>query len=204
MKHSTAKAMTFAPDVEARLRAYEALLRRWNAKINLVSRADAADIWTRHILDSAQLAPLMPTGTDSFTDLGSGAGFPGLVLAIVTGRPVQLVESDHRKAAFLREAARETEAAATVHAARAEALTLPPAAAVTARALAPLASLLGLAERFLRPDGICLFPKGATAADELTAAAIEWHMRVERFPSLTSPGATILRISEITRAGPDA
>lgn len=196
--------MIFPAEVTDRLRIYQALLLRWTARINLIARTDADEIWQRHILDSAQLGPLLPAPAAELVDLGSGAGFPGLVLAITTGWQVHLVESDQRKAAFLREAARATEAPAVVHPLRAEALKLPPVPVVTARALAPLAALLPLAAPLLRPDGICLFPKGATANDELTAAANGWQMRVERFPSQTSAGATILRLSEIRRVGPNS
>lgn len=206
MKHSETAGLSIPPDTRDRLLAFEALLRRWNAKINLVSRAGAADLWQRHIIDSVQLGTLLPPpgmADPGLTDLGSGAGFPGLVLAITTGRHVALVESDQRKAAFLREAIRTTGANATVHASRIETLDLPPAAAVTARALAPLPHLLSLAYPKLAPGGSCLFPKGETVNDELTAAANGWQMRVERFASLTHPGATILRLSEISRVGPE-
>ncbi len=185
-----------------RLRTYAALLLRWNARINLIGRGSEADVWQRHVLDSAQLAPLLPDPPGALADLGAGAGFPGLVLALTTGWHVHLVESDQRKAAFLREAVRVTGANAEVHAVRAESLTLPPLPVVTARALAPLTDLLALAAPLLAPGGVCLFPKGRAAEDELTAAAREWHMRVERFPSRTSPEATLLRISEISRVAP--
>lgn len=185
----------------ARLRSFAALVRKWNSKVNLVARADLECLWPRHIDDSAQLAPLFPPGSGRFVDLGSGAGFPGLVLAIVTNAHVDLIESDQRKAAFLREAARLTDAPATVHPLRAELARVQPANVLTARALAPLPRLLELAERFLTKDGVCLFPKGGTVDAELTAAAQGWHMRVERFASKTAPGATILRLSEIHRAG---
>jgi len=201
VKHCADRGLEFASRDRARLDRFADLLRRWNARINLVSRADEPALWSRHIADSAQLVPLLPDGNGTLIDLGSGAGFPGLVLAILTGRPTHLVEADQRKAAFLREAARETEADATVHAARAETLRIPPANVVTARALAPLPDLLKLAVPFLAPGGVCLFPKGRDVEAELTAAAAEWHMRVERFPSQTGPGATLLRLSEIRRAG---
>jgi 16S rRNA (guanine(527)-N(7))-methyltransferase RsmG len=193
-------------DIEAAARAplerYAALLLRWNRRVNLISRADEPTLWLRHILDSAQLVPLLPTTPGTLVDLGSGAGFPGLVLAVLTLWRVHLVESDQRKAAFLREAARGAGAAnVTVHAARAEAVRLPPADVVTARALAPVAALLPLAKPLLADQGVCLFPKGRDVEAELTEAGARWHMRVERFPSRTSPGATLLRISEIRRAG---
>jgi 16S rRNA (guanine(527)-N(7))-methyltransferase RsmG len=182
------------------LDAYAALLTRWNERINLVSPRDLPRLWERHIDDAAQLVPLMPAGTRRIADLGSGAGLPGLVLALLSGLETHLVERDQRKAAFLREAARVTGAPATVHAA--DAATLPPLGAdlVTARALAPLPVLLPLAARHLAPGGTCLFPKGATASAELTAAAQGWTMKVERFPSRTDPSATILRLTEVARA----
>lgn len=181
------------------LELYESLLRRWNARINLVSPRDLARFRERHVDDAAQLVPLIPQATRRIADLGSGAGLPGLVLAILTGLETHLVERDQRKAAFLREAARLTGAPATVHAG--DAATLPPLGAdlVTARALAPLPALLPLAVRHLAPGGACLFPKGATAEAELTAARPDWTMHVERFQSRTDPSATILRLTEVAR-----
>jgi 16S rRNA (guanine(527)-N(7))-methyltransferase RsmG len=185
-------------ETEARLRDYLALLLRWNTRINLVAKADAETLWTRHILDSAQLAPVLPLQPGPLIDLGSGAGFPGLVLALLSDRETHLVESDRRKCAFLQEAIRLlglTEV--TIHPTRIEAASLPPATIVSARALAPLPILLTHAHRILAPKGIALFPKGRTATEELTTAAVDWTMRIERFPSRTDPDSTILRLSEI-------
>lgn len=164
-----------SPDTQDRLHAYAALLATWTRRINLVSAADLPHIWTRHIQDSLRIVPLIPPGTARGIDLGSGAGLPGLVLAIATGLPFDLIESDHRKAAFLREAARLTGARATIHAARIESCALPPAPLVTARALAPLDSLLALAAPLLAPGGIMLFPKGARAAIEIEQARRRWQ-----------------------------
>ncbi len=186
-------------ETEERLEAYVATLLRWNRTINLISRRDESVVWERHVADAAALAPYLPTMAGEGIDLGSGAGLPGLVLAILTGRRFHLVESDQRKAAFLLEATRVTEAPAAVHAARIEAVVLPPAPVVTARALAPLDVLLGWATPLLAPGGICLFPKGRTVESELTQAAAQWHMRVDKRPSPTDPHATILRLSEISR-----
>lgn len=201
MKHLADLATTIAPEHRACLDRYVRLLLRWNARINLISRADEPVVWPRHVVDSAQLVPLLPDPIGTLIDLGSGAGFPGLVLAILTQWHVHLVEADQRKAAFLREAARETGVNVTIHAVRAESLRLPPVKVITARAFAPLAALLPLAAPLLAPDGLCLLPKGRDVEAELTQAAAGWHMRVERFPSQTSPSATLLRISEIRRAG---
>ncbi|OYD86111.1 16S rRNA (guanine(527)-N(7))-methyltransferase RsmG [Azospirillum brasilense] len=182
-----------------RLAAYEATLRKWQPKINLVGPSTLPDAWRRHFLDSAQLYPLLPEGARVLVDLGSGAGFPGLVLAIMGVPEVHLVESDSRKCAFLREAARVAGASVTVHNKRIEAA--PPIAAdvVTARALAPLNDLLNWAYPFLQDRGAALFPKGQNVADELTDTTKYWKMRTERFDSRTDPTGTILRVSGIAR-----
>lgn len=186
-----------SPGVLEALEAFAALVLRWNRTVNLIARRDEPDLWTRHIADSLQLVPLLRQRPERAIDLGSGGGFPGLVLAIATAIPFDLIESDQRKSAFLREAARLTGASATVHAMRIEASALSPAPLVIARALAPLPVLLGLAAPKLAEGGVCLFLKGKNATAELTAADPQWHMRVERFPSRTDPSASILRISEI-------
>lgn len=184
----------------ARLDAFTDLLLRWNSRINLVADRDAEAVRTRHIADSLQLLPLLPAGEGEVGDLGSGGGFPGLVLAIASHRPFHLVESDRRKAAFLTEAAARLGLAhVQIHPMRIDAARLPPLAALTARALAPLPELLPHAARLLAPDGIALFLKGRTAEDELTAALMHWKLRVERFISRTAPDATLLRLSEIRR-----
>ena len=190
-------------ETEARLEDFLALLLKWNARINLVAERDAAVLRARHIGDSLQLLPLLPEGQGEAADLGTGGGFPGLVLAIAdTGRRWNLVESDRRKAAFLLAASAELGLShVTVHAERIEAVALPPLALITARALAPLTVLLGHAARLLAPGGTAIFPKGRTAEAELTAAQADWTMDPERFESRTEPGATILRITGIRRAG---
>ena len=186
----------------ARFTPYLVQLERWNRTINLIGRGDMAHAAERHLADALQLAPLIPTGTTRGIDLGSGAGFPGLVLAAATGLPFDLIEADQRKAAFLREAARVLGAPVRVHAIRVEAAALPPAPLVTARALAPLPRLLELAAPLLAPGGTALFPKGTGVTAELTAAREGWHMHVEQIPSRTAAGAVILRITEIARAPP--
>lgn len=183
-----------------RLSAYIDLLRRWNERIDLVAPSTMADPWRRHMLDSAQIAPLLPPCAGRrLVDLGSGAGFPGLVLAILGVGEVHLVESDHRKAAFLREAARVTATPVTVHAVRAEGRPVTEADVVTARALAPLARLLPLAAPLLKTGGVAVFPKGRQVDNELTEAARHWKMVVERFPSRSDPGGTVLRLEGIDR-----
>ncbi|MBX6744392.1 MAG: 16S rRNA (guanine(527)-N(7))-methyltransferase RsmG, partial [Acetobacteraceae bacterium] len=195
MKQESAAEFGVSRETEAKLREFLALLQRWNARINLVADREEESLWQRHVLDSLQLAPLLPPDDGPIVDLGSGAGFPGLILALASNRPTHLVESDRRKAAFLIEAARTLGLPLVkIHPTRIEAVTLPPAAVVSARALAPLPDLLRHAHKLLAPGGIALFPKGRTAEQELTAAARGWNMRVERFPSRTDPASTILRI----------
>lgn len=183
-----------------RLTVYLELLERWQQRINLVGATTLADPWRRHILDSGQLWRFWPQGAQVLVDLGSGAGLPGLVLAVLGAPVTHLIESDRRKAAFLREAARACGASVQVHAARIE--DVPPLRAdiVTARALAPLPALLGLAERHVQPGTICLFLKGRTAASELTAAHQTWTMNAAREPSLSDPEGQIVIISEMNRA----
>ncbi len=182
-----------------RLQAYADLLLTWNAKINLVGKSTAEDVWHRHLLDSAQLFPLIPKEARMLLDLGSGAGFPGLVLAIMGVPGVHLADSDQRKCSFLREAARVTGTAVTVHAKRVEDIPAFPADIITARALAPLGELLGWAEVFLTPTSRCLFLKGQNVEVELTNAHQIWRMDVTQTPSLTDPRASVLCIQEVSR-----
>jgi 16S rRNA (guanine527-N7)-methyltransferase len=183
-----------------RLTVYLELLRRWQRAINLVGSSTLADPWRRHFLDSAQLAARVPAGATSLVDLGSGAGFPGMVLALLGVRGVNLIESDRRKAQFLREVARATGAPVAVHAERIERMPRRPAEVITARALAPLPRLLVLAERFLASDSVCLFLKGQSAERELTDARESWHMVSEMFPSLSQPTGVVLQLRGISRA----
>jgi 16S rRNA (guanine527-N7)-methyltransferase len=184
-----------------RLTAYADLLQRWQSRMNLVAPDSLADLWRRHFLDSAQLFPHIPEAA-RVADLGSGGGFPGLVLAIIGLEDVTLIESNQRKCAFLREVARVTEAKVTVAASRVEDFVpSQPFEIVTARALAPLEKLLPWAAPLLARDGFCLFLKGRLAAEELTIAQKRWHMIVERSMSVTDEQGSILKIQELTPKG---
>ena len=182
-----------------RLTLYAELLRKWQGAINLVSRDSLGDLWRRHFLDSAQLMPLLPAGCRVLVDLGSGAGFPGLVLAALGIPDVHLIESDSRKAVFLRETARQLELSVQVHNSRIEDVPGFPADAVTARALAPLSKLLDLAGPFLAEHSICVFLKGRGVEEELTAARESWKMTVMRHPSASDPSGTLLRLEHLHR-----
>jgi 16S rRNA (guanine527-N7)-methyltransferase len=194
-----AETIPVSRETLARLEAYAGLLTRWSARINLVGRDTIADLWRRHILDSAQLQPLVPTAANSMIDLGSGAGLPGLVLAILGVSGVELVEADSRKCAFLREAARITEAPVTLRPCRIEAVSPHPVDVVTARACAPLDRLLGLAEPFLAPGSECLFLKGERVEEELTLARKRWTMTVSLHQSRSDPRGVVLSLQKVAR-----
>jgi 16S rRNA (guanine527-N7)-methyltransferase len=193
-------ALALTPVLQAKLDRYAALVLEWNRRINLVGPMEAGAFRSRHLADSLQLLPLLPAD-GPLADLGSGAGLPGLVLAMGRVLPTHLVEADRRKAAFLQYACAELGLRhVTVHAARIEQVALGGIGVVTARGLAPLGVLLSYAARLLAPDGIALFHKGRGVDTELAAAAAHWHFDVERVPSRTAPDATILRISRLRRA----
>ena len=188
-----------------RLKTHVALLRKWNPAVNLVSPRSLPHVWERHVLDSAQIWALRPEGARVWVDLGSGGGFPGLVIAALAAQDqpemqVHLIESDSRKAAFLSTVLRETGLGGQVHAARIEDVNDLRADIVSARALAPLDRLLAVAQPLLAPGGIALFPKGATWKTELTQAEKSWTFTVDAVPSRTAAGAAILKIGNIERA----
>ena len=185
-----------------KLQLLERELRRWQAIKNLVGPATLDQIWDRHIVDSLQLLTLAPEA-QTWIDLGSGAGFPGLVLAIAgaeRGLQVHLVESNSRKCSFLRQISRLTGARATVHEARLETVIpdfIGRADVVSARALASLDLLLAWTEPLLKAGTIGLFPKGRDAEIELTEARKRWTFGLDVLPSLTDSEARILRITSI-------
>lgn len=187
----------------ARLDAFVAALDRWQAKTNLVAPTTLDVVWTRHIADSAQLVALAPANCDAWVDLGAGGGFPGLVVAaMLEGRTrVHLVESNGKKAAFLREAARAMGVTATVHAERAEAaIEGLSAAVVSARALAALPDLLAIAAPLLKTGATGLFPKGREAVAELTEARKSWKFEASLHESRTDPDARIVRVNRFDGA----
>ena len=189
----------------ARLDRFVATLLTWQRRINLIAPATVREIWTRHIADSLQLLPLAPTAR-IWIDLGSGGGFPGLAIACALaekpGGRVHLIESNGKKAAFLREAVRITGAPAIVHQARIEQVggkLGEPIEVVTARALAPLNELLALAEPWLKKGAQALFPKGQDVGAELTEASRYWNIEAALVPSMTDPNARILNVSQVER-----
>jgi 16S rRNA (guanine527-N7)-methyltransferase len=189
-----------------RLEGYADLLIRWTKTVNLVSRDSLHDLWRRHMFDSAQLLPLLPEICEGrrrvIVDLGAGGGFPGMVLSILGVGDVHLVESDQRKAMFLRDVAREVGSDAHIHGVRVDQLPRFRADAVTARAFAPLEKLLDEAAAFLDPAQASnghgpaqgVFLKGRKVEEELTAAHKAWKMTVEKVPSRSDSSGTILLI----------
>lgn len=187
-----------------RLSRFVALLEKWNPRINLVAASTLPAVWTRHIVDSLQVFDIAAVRTGTWADLGTGGGFPGLVVALVAAEEapdlrVILVESDSRKAAFLAAALRETGIAADLRATRIEALPPLGAAVLSARALAPLTRLLDHAAQHLAPGGRALFPKGQAHDREVEEALASWRFRLQKHPSRTDPQAVILEIEDISR-----
>lgn len=201
---STVGGVSVSRETSEALQAFDALVRRWNPAINLVSKTTLPDLWVRHIADSAQVFALCPESAGKWVDLGSGGGFPGLVVAILAKekRPqlrVVLVESDLRKATFLRQAVQTLGLSAEVISHRIEALPALKADVLSARALASLADLLGYANTHLQQDGVAIFPKGARFKEELAEARKSWNFDLEPNPSLSDPEAAILVIRNLHR-----
>jgi 16S rRNA (guanine527-N7)-methyltransferase len=218
-----ARALALTPvsrETTERLDRFVALLLEWQRSTNLIAPSTIPQLWTRHIADSLQLLDIANAATSeceqprgsarehghTWLDIGSGAGFPGLVIACaladIAGALVHLVESNAKKAAFLREAQRVTGAPAVVHAKRIEevALTLTHIDIVTARAVAPLNVLLGQCFPLLGTNGaMALFPKGQNAELELAAAAKTWNMTATLVPSRTEPASRIVVIRGVAR-----
>ncbi len=204
-RESFADKFDVSRETMERLEEYEALLNKWNPKINLVSRNTLDEIWHRHFADSAQLYQYVDNKTVSWLDFGSGAGFPGLVAATMAreNRPdlsFTLVESDQRKAAFLLTVSNALELKTAVIAERIESAQPQNADIITARAVAPLEQLLSWAAPHAHKSTILLFPKGNSYESELTTAQKHWHIEAEIIPSVTDSGSVILRIEDFERA----
>jgi 16S rRNA (guanine527-N7)-methyltransferase len=199
------RAFSVSRETICRLVTYEALLKRWQKTINLVAPSTLKDVWHRHFADSAQIWALRPESAKSWLDLGSGAGFPGLVLAIMAaehgGTQHALVESDNRKAAFLREAAREAGVAVDILCTRIETSEIRAKVGevncVTARALAPLPRLAQMAAPYFASGTVGFFLKGREVAAELEEAARTWDFKHELKPSVTDPEGRVLLLKAL-------
>ncbi|QCP86983.1 16S rRNA (guanine(527)-N(7))-methyltransferase RsmG [Cereibacter sphaeroides] len=202
MQESVLAQLDVSRETSEKLSHFVALVEKWNKAVNLIGRSTVDSIWTRHVLDSAQLRAHLALRPRLWLDLGSGSGFPGIVIAIIAADESPesrfvLIESDQRKATFLRTACRELELSASVLAARIESLPPQGADVISARALAALPELCALAAPHLAPNGICLFPKGAGHISEIAAARQSWNMELETLPSLTDPDAVILKLKAL-------
>lgn len=188
-----AAATNVSRETMGRLQIYAATLEKWQPKINLVGASTLNDLWQRHFLDSAQLTPYLG---DSLCDLGSGAGFPGLVLSIITGKNAILIESDQRKSAFLREVIRQTGANAIVFAQRIEDCRDAATDTVIARALAPLPTLMAWAGPILARSGAlqtrAIFLKGQNVEGEIETLSKMWDFAIELKQSVTDPSGVIV------------
>ena len=192
--YEVGKLLNVSRETLSQFEAYLALLEKWQRRINLVANSTMVDVWQRHILDSAQLIKFYPPNTKKILDVGSGAGFPGLVLAIMGNVEVDLVESDQRKAIFLSTVIRSLGLPAKVYNQRIE--TLPNLApdVITARALAPVSKLMKLIENQISHDTVCLFLKGASVEDELTELQTYSTMASVSHPSISSANGVVLEL----------
>ena len=198
-----AQASDVSRETLARLKAYINLLSDWNNHHNLVSAASLKDVWRRHIWDSAQLMPQIPDEARNLADLGSGAGFPGLVLAALLRDRVSvtLFEATAKKCTFLEAAAARMQISVQIRNQRME--DAPPQVfdVVTARACAPLPKLLRYAQKFLGPNSVCLLLKGQNIAVELTEAHKCWSMETKLIPSKTASSGVILEVRNLVPHG---
>ena len=198
-----ASYLNVSRETSERLEILETLMRKWNPAINLVSRNSLTDLWERHIADSIQVFRCVEA-RGHWVDLGSGGGFPGLVVAILAATEcpdltVTLVESDQRKSAFLRRVIRDTGIPCQVRTERIEVLEPQQADILSARALADFGRLLEFADRHLKPGGLALFPKGATWQKEVEAARSQWKFRAKTIMSKLDAQAVILQVEGISR-----
>ena len=185
-----------------RLRIFESLVKKWTKAINLVSKEDSSKIWERHILDSAQIYPYLPKSPGIYSDFGSGGGFPSIVLAALLYEKdpdieIHLIESDGRKAAFLRTALRELKIPGMVWGKRVQEVKISPARVVSARAVAPLADLLSMAQPLINKETICFFPKGVNWKKEVEDAQKHWSFDLKAINSRTQSDAIILELGSI-------
>lgn len=185
------------------LLAYQSLLLKWQARINLIGPDTIPHLAERHFLDSIQLRPLLPSKAKRVLDIGSGAGFPGLVLALLNVPEVHLVESDARKAVFLREAARIMGAHVQIHHARIESLELGLMDVVVSRACSRLDTLLEYSYPSVSHETHCLFPKGRNYSKEIESAQADWEFGIKIHPSLIDSESVILELTHVKRRGND-
>ena len=204
-KYDLMSVCTVSRETIDRLEVYAGLLEKWNSTINLVSKNTINQMWKRHFLDSAQLWPHIPSETKTLVDIGSGAGFAGLVLAIIAmekspNMKFTLIESDSRKCAFMRNVSREINLDVQIITKRIEEVTDIKADVITARALATVSQLLEYSKNILKDNGVCLFLKGNACCDELKIAKESWVFLSSQSQSITHVTGCVLRLTEIKYA----
>lgn len=180
-----------------KLDRYAELLREWNQKFNLVADSTLPHVWIRHFLDSAQLMQFIPEHAKTLADLGSGAGFPGIVLSIMGVPEVHLIESIGKKAGFLRAVIEELKLNAIIHQERIENIRNLKADIVTARALKALPELLKLSKSLMKKDSLCLFLKGKSIDSELTESERSWKFNVEKHQSISDHSGCVLILRDL-------
>lgn len=201
--HPSAEDLNVSRETFERLEQFASILKKWNPKINLVSRTSLRDLWTRHIADSIQVFRAVDPGLH-WVDIGSGGGLPGVIVAILAAEKspetkVTMIESDQRKCAFLRTAARECGVKCDVISERIEKVAAQDADILSARALADLDMLLGFADLHLHKNGTAVFPKGANWKKEVELARLNWNFDLDVLKSLTETEAALLKIRRIER-----
>ena len=191
----------FSESILSSLDIYIELIKKWQKNINLVSKNSINDLWNRHVLDSAQLYSLLPAPKKGLYiyDIGSGAGFPGMVLGIMGRKDIILCESNKRKCEFLKEVSRITNTNISIVNIRAQKLDGRSALAITSRALASLDALLEISMPILREKGVCVFPKGRTWKEELTVAEKKFIINYNTVQSITSSDSKIIIITKVRK-----
>ncbi len=189
----------FSPEIYSRLLTYQTLLMKWQASINLVGSSTLGDSWNRHFIDSAQLAKYVAKENPVVVDIGSGGGFPGLVLAMMIDGEFHLIESDKKKCIFLSEVSRETKTKVIIHNDRIETSSIPNVDYITSRACADVSQLFSWSKKIVSHETKCLFLKGKNYIIETEDAKREWHFDVVTHPSITEKESAILELSNIRR-----
>jgi len=193
-------ALNVSRETLDKLQAYADLLEKWQRRINLVSKSTLPDLWVRHMIDSAQIFPHLPKDCKNLVDIGCGAGFPGMVLAIMGIEDVHMVDSDARKMAFVREVSRITATPVTIHNCRIDDMNVTEKFdVVTSRALAPLEKLLGFSDMLMKPEGRSIYLKGRKSEEEIIEAQKSWNFEFQSEVSLSDPEGQLLIIERMTR-----
>lgn len=193
-------ALNVSRETLDKLQAYADLLEKWQRRINLVSKSTLPDLWVRHMIDSAQIFPHLPKDCKNLVDIGCGAGFPGMVLAIMGIEDVHMVDSDARKMAFVREVSRITATPVTIYNCRIDDMNVTEKFdVVTSRALAPLEKLLGFSDMLMKPEGRSIYLKGRKSEEEIIEAQKSWNFEFQSEVSLSDPEGQLLIIERMTR-----